>query len=255
LGSAQTVTKKVEFESAQKGISWSPVKGGRRWDSDGYPRCARRQLKQKSQKRACPLDRNGESGFCSAVTSLLLASASPRRIALLEEAGIFCEVVGTDVTELRAPDAPNLDAAQLAEVNATLKARAGWQPDHWVLGADTVVALEGRVFGKPATLREARETLRALSGKTHEVITACALLGARGGDELFHDVSHVTFRELSDETITKYLAAVPVLDKAGAYGLQEQGEMLVDRVEGSRANVIGLPVERLTHLFRARGLL
>jgi septum formation protein len=186
---------------------------------------------------------------------LLLASASPRRRALLAETGVACEVVGADVIELRASDAPDLDAAEVAEVNAGLKARAAWQPDRWVLGADTVVALEGRVFGKPATLREARRFLRALSGKTHEVITACALLGCVGGDELFHDVSRVTFRELSDETIAAYLAAVPVLDKAGAYGLQEQGELLVERVEGSRANVIGLPVERLAGLFRARGLL
>jgi septum formation protein len=187
--------------------------------------------------------------------SLLLASASPRRRALLAEAGVTCEVVGAAVTELRVADAPNLQAAQLAEVNATLKARAAWRPDHWVLGADTVVVLEGRVFGKPASLREARLFLRALSGKTHEVITACALLGGMGGDELFHDVSRVTFRDLSDATITDYLAAVPVLDKAGAYALQDRGEMLVEGVEGSRANVIGLPVERLVELFRARGLL
>jgi septum formation protein len=202
-----------------------------------------------------PLDRCGESRFGKTVMPLLLASASPRRRALLAEAGVACEVVSADVDELRAADAPDLDAAQLAEVNAGLKARAAWQPDHWVLGADTVVALEGRVFGKPATLSEARQFLRTLSGKTHEVITACALLGFQGDDELFHDVSRVTFRELSDETITAYLAAVPVLDKAGAYALQEKGELLVERVEGSRANVIGLPVEKLDGLFRARGLL
>lgn len=189
------------------------------------------------------------------MTPLLLASASPRRRALLAEAGVACEVVGADVKELCAADVPDLDAAQLAEVNAGLKARAAWRPDRWVLGADTVVALEGRVFGKPATLEEARRFLHALSGKTHKVITACALLGHTGGDELFHDTSLVTFHDLSDETISAYLSAVPVLDKAGAYALQEQGELLVERVEGSRANVIGLPVERLGDLFRARGLL
>lgn len=189
------------------------------------------------------------------MTPLVLASASPRRRALLAEAGVACEVAAADVIELRAGDAPHLDAVQMAEVNAGLKARGAWRRDRWVLGADTVVALEGRVFGKPATLREARQFLRVLSGRTHEVVTACALLGGVGGDELLHDISRVTFRVLTDETIDRYLAAVPVLDKAGAYALQEQGEMLVEHVEGSHANVIGLPVERLTELFRARGLL
>ena len=196
-----------------------------------------------------------ESGLGGAVKPLLLASASPRRRALLAEAGVTCEIVPTNVVELRAVDAPHLEPAQVAEVNAGLKARTAWQPERWVLGADTVVALDGRVFGKPATLREARRFLRAFSGRTHEVITACALLGDRGGDELFHDISRVTFRALSDETIDRYLAAVPVLDKAGGYALQEQGDLLVERVEGSHANVIGLPVERLAELFRARGLL
>jgi septum formation protein len=201
------------------------------------------------------LDRCAQTRCCGAVPSLLLASASPRRRALLAEAGVACEVAIAEMTELHAADAPNLDAAQLAEVNAGLKARAAWRPGRWVLGADTVVALDGRVYGKPATLREARRFLRELSGRTHEVITACALLGGTGGDELFHDRSRVTFRALTGETIERYLAAVPVLDKAGAYGLQEQGELLVEGVEGSRANIIGLPVERLLELFRARGLL
>lgn len=189
------------------------------------------------------------------MTPLLLASASPRRRALLADAGVACEIVAAEVTELRPADTPNLTAAQLAEVNAGLKARAGWRQDRWVLGADTVVALDGRIFGKPATLREAREFLRALSGRTHDVITACALLGSAGGDELFHESTRVTFRALTDETIERYLDAVPVLDKAGAYALQERGELLINGVEGSRTNVIGLPVERLVELFRARGLL
>lgn len=201
------------------------------------------------------LDTRGQTLLGNAVPPLLLASASPRRRTLLAEAGVDCEVTTAAVIELRAVDAPNLPAAQLAEVNAGLKARAAWRPGRWVLGADTVVALEDRVYGKPGTPREARRFLRELSGRTHTVITACALLGGAGGDELLHDVSHVTFRALSDEAIDQYLAAVPVLDKAGAYGLQEQGERLVERVEGSRANVIGLPVERLTELFRARGLI
>jgi septum formation protein len=185
---------------------------------------------------------------------LLLASASPRRRDLLAEAGIAFEVVSVSVAELDATTAPHLGAAPLAEANAQLKARAAARAGRWVLGADTVVTLEGRLFGKPASLAEARDFLRALSGATHEVITGCALIGPAGAETIFHEVTHVTFRQLSEETIDRYLAEVPVLDKAGAYGLQERGEFIVERVEGSRANVIGLPVERLLPLLRERGL-
>jgi septum formation protein len=185
---------------------------------------------------------------------LLLASASPRRRALLAGAEIAFEVVSVSVAELDATVAPHLGAAQLAEANAQLKARAAAQAGRWVLGADTVVALEGRLFGKPASLEEARDFLRALSGATHEVITGCALIGPDGVETIFHEVTRVAFRQLDDETIDRYLAEVPVLDKAGAYGLQERGELIVEGVEGSRSNVIGLPVERLIPLLRERGL-
>jgi septum formation protein len=189
-----------------------------------------------------------------AMQPLLLASASPRRRELLIAAGIAFEVISVSVSELDASTAPHLNAAQLAEANAKLKAHDAAQPARWVLGADTVVALKGRIFGKPATLDEARDFLRALRGATHEVVTGCALVGPDGAATIFHETTRVTFRALSGETIDRYLAEVPVLDKAGAYGLQERGEIIIERVEGSRANVIGLPVERLLPLLRERGL-
>ena len=99
------------------------------------------------------LDSRDQSRLADSVSPLLLASASPRRRALLADAGVAYEIAAADVIELRPGDAPNLDAAQVAEVNAGLKARAAWRPERWVLGADTVVTLDGRVFGKPATLR------------------------------------------------------------------------------------------------------
>jgi septum formation protein len=188
------------------------------------------------------------------MSPLLLAGASPRRRELLAAAGIAFEVVGVTVAELDAASAPHLNAVQLAEANAALKARAAARLGRWVLGADTVVALNGRIFGKPATLDEAREFLRALSGATHEVVTGCALIGPDGAETIFHETTRVTFRALSGEMIDRYLAEVPVLDKAGAYGLQERGELIVEAVEGSRANVIGLPVEKLVPLLRERGL-
>ena len=185
---------------------------------------------------------------------LLLASASPRRRELLAAAGIAFEVVSVSVTELDAVTAPHLNAVQLAAANAALKARAAAQVGRWVLGADTVVALNGRIFGKPVNLAKAHEFLRALSGATHEVITGCALIGPDGAETVFHETTRVTFRELSDETIDCYLAEVPVLDKAGAYGLQERGELIVEQVKGSRTNVIGLPIERLVPLLHEHGL-
>jgi septum formation protein len=183
---------------------------------------------------------------------LLLASASPRRRELLSQAGIAFEVVSVSVAELDAATAPHLSAAQLAEANAQLKARAAARGGRCVLGADTVVTREGRLYGKPASLSEARDFLRALSGATHEVITGCALIGPDGAETIFHETTRVTFRPLKEEMIDRYLAEVPVLDKAGAYGLQERGELIVERVEGSRSNVIGLPVERLVPVLRER---
>jgi septum formation protein len=184
---------------------------------------------------------------------LLLASKSPRRSALLKDAGVSFEMIADGlVEELTPAAAPKLTPTGLAEGNALLKARAAAQPGRWTLGADTVVVRDGRIFGKPATRDEAREFLRTLSGGAHEVVTGCALLGPGAVETVFHEVTRVVFRELSEETVARYLAAVPVLDKAGAYGLQEQGEMLVESIEGSRANVIGLPIERLLPLLRER---
>jgi septum formation protein len=189
------------------------------------------------------------------VPRLILASGSPRRRELLAAMGVAFEVVTAPVAELDASSSPTLAPAPLAEANARLKARASHRPTCWTLGADTVVALDGTLFGKPASPAQARDFLRALSGRTHEVVTGCALLDPADGEEIFHEVSRVTFRVLSDDVITRYLDLVHVLDKAGAYAVQEQGDLIIARVEGSRANVIGLPVERLGEILRARGLL
>jgi septum formation protein len=186
---------------------------------------------------------------------LILASGSPRRRVLLAEMGVDFEVITVPVIELDGRSAPGMTPAELARANAQLKATAIMRRGEWIHGADTVVALDGMIFGKPASLPEAREFLHSLSGKTHEVVTGCALIGPGRVAELFHETSRVTFRVLSGEIITRYLEQVAVLDKAGAYALQEHGDWLVERVEGSRANVVGLPVERLEALFRKRGLL
>ncbi len=188
---------------------------------------------------------------------IILASGSPRRRELLGEMGVRFEVVTADVTELDAASSPGFTPIEIALENARRKAQAVARQvaNRWVLGADTVVALEQRLFGKPADLEQAREYLRALSGRTHEVITGCALFEPDGRESGFFETTQVTFRVLSEETIARYLAEVHVLDKAGAYALQERGEWIIERVEGSRTNVIGLPTELLARVFRRRGLL
>ena len=188
---------------------------------------------------------------------IILASGSPRRRELLGGVGVRFEVVTADVSEHDAKSAPHLAPVDLARENARRKAQAvaASRPGRWILGADTVVALEKRVMGKPASMDQAREFLAALSGQTHEVITACALLAPEGEAEIFHEVSRVTLQVLSHVMIGRYLGEVNVLDKAGAYAVQERGEWIVERLEGSRANVIGLPVEMLEQVFKKRGLL
>ncbi|MEI9999847.1 MAG: Maf family protein [Verrucomicrobiota bacterium] len=186
---------------------------------------------------------------------IILASGSPRRRELLAKMGVTFEIVTAEVEEHMPPETG--DAPKLASQNALLKARAVSQlhPDRWILGADTIVVLGVRVLGKPPTLEAAHAYLAALSGQTHAVITGCCLIAPSGAANVFFYTSHVTFHDLSPEIISKYLAAVHVLDKAGAYALQEHGDWLVERIEGSRDNILGLPTERLGQVFNRAGLL
>jgi septum formation protein len=190
---------------------------------------------------------------------LVLASGSPRRRELLEQMGVPFTVVTSDVVELDAVSSPHLSPADLAIENARLKANAVARlpggAGHWVLGADTVVALNHRVYGKPATNAEARKFLRKFRGRSHEVITGGVLLDPAGHETVFYDVSRVIFRDFSDTVVDRYLAQVHVLDKAGGYALQQHGDWLVERVEGSESNVIGFPVEVIERMLKSRGLL
>ena len=185
---------------------------------------------------------------------IILASASPRRSELLRRMGVQFEVVASKAEELHDE---RMRAAELCEINARRKAEevAKEFPDALVIGADTLVALRERVFGKPRDLTEGKEMLRQLSGGTHEVVTGVCLT-ANGGQRVsvFHDLTHVTFRELNEARIEEYVRTVGVLDKAGAYGIQERGELIVERIAGSFSNVMGLPVERLAQEFTRWGI-
>lgn len=177
-------------------------------------------------------------------TPLVLASASPRRRALLQAAGLEFIAVPAQGPEL---DDASLGLANLVMANARAKALqvAAQHPHSVVLAADTLVWLEGRVLGKPSGAEDARQMLRALSGRVHEVATGVHLLRMQPRQQVeFHEITRVRFRALDEHIIEEYLETVEVLDKAGAYALQERGELLVETVEGCRTNVIGLPMER-----------
>jgi septum formation protein len=180
---------------------------------------------------------------------IILASASPRRVELLRELRVSFTVVPAEVEELHDV---NLSAMELCRINAERKAEqiAGRNPNAIVLGADTLVSLNGKIYGKPASLEEAKAMLRQLSGHTHQVHTAVCLVHlASGRRSHFVDRTEVRFRSVSEEEIAEYTSTVPVLDKAGAYGIQERGDLLVEGIAGSFSNVVGLPVERLAAEF------
>ncbi|MEN9732858.1 MAG: Maf family protein [Limisphaerales bacterium] len=176
---------------------------------------------------------------------IVLASQSPRRMSLLRELVPEFRVNPSDATELHDTQ---MGIRRLCEVNAELKAFpvARQFPDHLVIGADTLVFLDDEALGKPTDLDDARRMLRRLSGRIHQVITGvCLLQASTRRMRRFSDATHVRFRVLEESDITGYLERVQVLDKAGAYALQEEGHRIVESVEGSRTNVIGLPVESL----------
>jgi septum formation protein len=176
---------------------------------------------------------------------LVLASASPRRSELLKQLGVPFEVIAANAEEISPR---HLSPHEVCQVNAHRKARAvaRQHTNALVLGADTVVALGTTIFGKPTDVADARRMLRALSGKTHQVITGIALMQLAAQKERLLAVSTtVVFRKLTAAQISDYVAKVHTLDKAGAYAIQEYGEMIVEQINGSFSNVVGLPLERL----------
>lgn len=163
----------------------------------------------------------------------------------MREAGYIFEVRPSPAEELHDPALP---PAELTTGNARLKASAvsRLHPESVVIGADTLVFLDGDPLGKPADLDEAAAMLRKLVGRTHQVCTGvCFARGRPSGIATFHELTAVTFRALSSMEIDAYLEKVDPLDKAGAYAAQEHGNLIIERVEGSWTNVVGLPMERL----------
>ena len=176
---------------------------------------------------------------------LILASASPRRSELLRQLALDFTVVPSDAPEVHDDQ---LTAREVSQINAYRKARAVAKkyPDALVLGADTLVYLGTTLFGKPANLEDAHRMLKQLAGRTHEVVTAICLLNLRHHrQKLFFESTAVTFRPLNAAQIRTYISRVNTLDKAGAYAIQESGDLIVEKISGSYTNVVGLPVEKL----------
>jgi septum formation protein len=181
---------------------------------------------------------------------LVLASTSPQRRKILEQLGIPFVVVAPDYEERDAPDA---DPVELVEEHARGKARsvAGGAGERPVLGVDTAVVLDGRVYGKPATANHAAEMLDALSGKTHLVVSGVALV-TPGWELVDHVTTRVAFRPLTPRDVAAYLASGEWEGRAGAYAIQGLGASLVEQIEGDYLNVVGLPAALLVRVLAAR---
>ena len=179
---------------------------------------------------------------------LVLASASPRRQELLRNAGIEFAVHPANVVEIpRDGEAPRAFAERMAREKAL--AVLALRPNDLVLGADTVVVVDGEILGKPRDAADATRMLRLLSGREHEVITAVCVAGPKLKTEITgSEATEVVMNALSDDDIRDYVASGEPMDKAGAYAIQGRASRWISRIEGDYFNVVGLPVARVQRI-------
>ncbi|MXV76552.1 septum formation inhibitor Maf [Candidatus Poribacteria bacterium] len=190
------------------------------------------------QTRECPVE----------IPHLILASASPRRSALLTQIGLTFKIHPSDIVEPPHTVHANKPASEVTQELAALKAAAVTQ--HYnhglIIGADTLVSLDGELLGKPTDDADALAMLSRLSGTCHEVVTGVALIdAATGEDRVWAETTQVYFRQLNAAEITTYIESGEASDKAGAYGIQGRGAVFVRRIEGCYFNVVGLPLASL----------
>jgi septum formation protein len=183
---------------------------------------------------------------------LVLASASPRRQELLRNAGISFTVQAADIDESPLADEKAEQCVlRLAREKALAVARL--RPQDRVLGADTIVVVDGAILGKPRDAADAARVLRLLSGRTHEVITGVCLMEAGGSEvSVASETTRVRMNELSDAEIEAYVASGEPMDKAGAYAIQGMASRWIPRIEGDYSNVVGLPVALVYRMLRER---
>lgn len=183
---------------------------------------------------------------------LILASASPRRVELLKMAGYEFTVVPSDVDEGLPEGVPFERMAEMLAERKAMEVAKGC-PGAVVIGADTIVVCEGRVLGKPKDKDDAARMLQMLSGKRHKVYTGVCVL-KEGQAEVFCCCTEVEFYPLSEGEISDYVNSGEPLDKAGAYGIQGKGALLIKGIKGDFYNVVGLPVARLCRVLREMGI-
>ncbi|MBF0140217.1 MAG: septum formation inhibitor Maf [Magnetococcales bacterium] len=175
------------------------------------------------------------------LTDFTLASASPRRLELLRHIGLEPRVIPPHVDESQRPgETPSAYVERMAHTKAT----AGWLAAGAIcLGADTVVTMDGAIFGKPATIQEAQHTLKRLAGRNHQVLTSVAVAAGQAGTiRHLTSVTSVWMKAATESEITAYVATGEPMDKAGSYGIQGLGSFLVTRIDGSYTGVVGLPL-------------
>lgn len=185
--------------------------------------------------------------------NIILASQSPRRRQLLQQIGLKFSTVAANINEDISTDYPQDMVQQIACSKARAVEKMGNKGI--IIAADTVVVLEGRVMGKPVSREDAFNKLRSLSGKQHQVITGVCVLDTESNHiELASELTNVYFRSLSDEEIVQYVSSGEPDDKAGAYGIQGLGAVMVERIEGCYFNVVGLPLNLLCLMLKKQGI-
>lgn len=184
---------------------------------------------------------------------IVLASASPRRKELMKKVGLKFETMVADVDETVPEGVSPIDSAMLIAQKKALKVSA-LRPDDAVVGADTIVVIDGDILGKPGTEDDAIAMLTRLSGKEHTVITGVCI--ARGNEKItFAETTRVKFYALTKAEIEDYVKTGEPMDKAGAYGVQGLGCVLVERIDGDYFNVMGLPIASVVRAMKSSGLI
>ncbi len=178
---------------------------------------------------------------------LILASSSPRRREILENAGYKFEILPANIDESVPNDISPEDAVKMIAAKKASAVKENCSNDDIILGADTVVCLDGEIIGKPVSLEDAKNTLKRLSGNTHSVLTGYCLIK---GEKIISGVekTEVTFRELTDFEIDEYVASGEPMDKAGSYGLQGKGGLFARGINGDYNNIIGLPISTVSSI-------
>ena len=203
------------------------------------------------------------------MSQIILASQSPRRKELLEQIGLefeICPAQGEEIITKSIPEEVVMELSkQKAEEIAAMVSTFGdshkditTPSDILVIGADTVVAYDGKILGKPADEADARKTLRMLSGNTHSVFTGVTLVlidkSGRAGEIVFYEKTDVKMHEISEVEIERYIASGEPMDKAGSYGIQGKGAIYIEKIEGDYNNVVGLPITRIYQELKKIGI-